>query len=93
MGDQKMKSTLSELWRGNIHPDEGKTENEAAEKELRSALDKCYDLLWMKLDDEGKLTLDQLRSTHSHLSSLGSEDAFIRGFSLAVKMLTEAITQ
>ena len=27
MGDQKMKSTLSELWRGNIHPDEGKTEN------------------------------------------------------------------
>ena len=85
-----MKSTLSELWNGNIHPQKDIPEDDRKSNELRRNLDLCYDILWNKLDDEGKHTLDKLRTYHTELASAKNEASFIQGFSLAIKMITEA---
>ncbi len=87
-----MKQTLSELYRGDINPKGEKTENDEKEKELRGNLERCYNILWNKLDTEGKQTLGKLKESHTELSLLKTEDSFIQGFSLAVKMMTEAIS-
>ncbi len=87
-----MKQTLSELYRGDIRPNDEKTENSEKEKELRGNIERCYNILWNKLDTEGKQILGNLRDYHTELSLLKTEDSFIQGFSLAVKMMTEAIS-
>ena len=86
-----MKSTLSELWHGNIRPQSEIPENDQKNQELRRNLDLSYDILWNKLDDDGKQILDQLQTYHTELSLTQKEESFIQGFSLAVKMMTEAL--
>ena len=89
-----MKPTLSELWRGEIHPIEDKTEADDEEiRELNKKLEAYYTILWNKLDTDGKQVLDKLRTCHTEFSLTEAEFSFIKGFSLAVKMLTEAISE
>ena len=89
-----MKPTLSELWRGEIHPIEDKTEADDEEiRELNKKLEAYYTILWNKLDTDGKQVLDRLRTCHTEISLTETEFSFIKGFSLAVKMLTEAISE
>ena len=89
-----MKETLSELWRGEIHPIEDKTEADEEEiRELNKKLEAYYTILWNKLDTDGKQVLDRLRTCHTEISLTETEISFIKGFSLAVKMMTEAISE
>jgi tRNA C32,U32 (ribose-2'-O)-methylase TrmJ len=89
-----MKPTLSELWRGEIHPIEDKTEADEEEiRELNKKLEAYYTILWNKLDTDGKQVLDRLRTCHTEISLTEAEVSFIKGFSLAVKMMTEAISE
>ncbi len=89
-----MKQTLSDLWHGDINPINEKREadNEKTKK-LRGELEIYYNILWNKLDTEGKQVLDKLRSSHTELSLIDEEDSFIQGFSLAVKMMTESLAE
>ena len=89
-----MKQTLSDLWHGNINPISEKREaDDEKTKKLRGELEICYNILWSKLDSEGKQVLDKLRSYHKELSITDTEDSFIQGFSLAVKMMTESLAE
>lgn len=88
-----MKSTLSDLWRGDLHPNAEKTENDGKTKNLFEIMDKNYNILWNKLDTDGKQVLIELRECQDKLSNLKTEDAFAKGFSLAVKMMTEALAK
>ena len=92
--EDKMKQTLSDLWHGNINPISEKRETDDEKtKKLRGELEICYNILWSKLDSEGKQVLDKLRSSHNELSITDTEDSFIQGFSLAVKMMTESLAE
>ena len=87
-----MKSTLSDLWRGEVHPLENKNENYQKEAELYRYVERHYNDLQKLLDEEGRLVLEKLKDCYDELLFCQSEDAFVRGFSLAVKLMTEAIT-
>ena len=88
-----MKETISDLWRGEIHPMEQRTENDDEESELYDVIDGYYDKLWNKLDDDGKQILCSLKELYTRLSSLENEDSFTQGFSLATKLMTEALSE
>ena len=86
-----MKSTLSDLWRGELHPIELKTENDEAEKELYAFVERHYNDLYKLLDEKGKLVLEKLKDCYTEISFYECEDSFVQGFSLAVKLMTEAM--
>ena len=44
------------------------------------------------LTEQQKAILEIIRDNHTELMNLGERDAFCRGFSLAVKLITEAIS-
>ena len=86
-----MKSTLSCLWRGEMHPIEERAENYEEEKELYALLERHYNDLGKLLDEKGVQVLEQLKHCYTEISFCECEDAFIRGFSLAVRLMTEAM--
>ena len=88
-----MKPTLSELYRGEIKPKNEKNENDEKIRLLSESIDKYYTILWNKLDDDGKKILCNLQDYFSEYTLIKNEDAFAKGFSLAVKMITEAISE
>ena len=88
-----MKPTLSELYRGEIKPKSEKNENDEKARILSNNIDKYYDILWNKLDSDGKQILCTLKDYSSEYTLIKNEDAFAKGFSLAVKMITEAISE
>ncbi len=87
-----MKQTLSHLWQGNIRPIEEVAENEGEERANRAVVEAYFDKLWGKLDDEGKNLLVELKDSYTRLSFLENEASFIQGFSLATKMINEALS-
>jgi hypothetical protein len=91
-GGRKMKQTLSDLWRGELRPVDEKTDKEEELKELYVTLEVYYTKLWNKLDSEGKDLLDELRDCHTDIMCLENEGTFIQGFSLATKMINEALS-
>ncbi len=86
-----MKSTLTDLWLGNIYPAEEKTENHEQELELYGYIERHYESLEKMLDEKGREVLAKLKDCYSELSCCEGEDAFIQGFSLAVRLMTEAM--
>ena len=88
-----MKPTLSELYRGEIKPKNEKNENDEKARLLSNNIDKYYTILWNKLDDDGKQILCKLQDYSSEYTLINNEDAFAKGFSLAVKRITEALSE
>ncbi len=90
--EEKMKPTLSDLWRGELRPVDEKNDNAEELKDLYVTLESYYTILWNELDSEGKVVLDKLRDCHTNIMYLENEGTFIQGFSLATKMINEAIS-
>lgn len=86
-----MKQTLLDLWYGNIHPSSNATNKSSEISELLGYLDRHYTCLETLLDIEGKNTLEKFNDCHIEIQSITRENAFIEGFSLATKLLIEAI--
>ena len=86
-----MRTTLTDLWQGNIHPTEERTENHKQEIELYAYLERHYNDLEKMLDEKGRAVLAKLKDCYTELSFCEGEDAFIQGFSLAVRLMTEAM--
>ena len=93
IGGRNMKQTINDLWRGELCPVEEPGENDEKIKEVYAAIEKYYNILWNKLDDDGKALLDKLRSAHTSISYLENEDSYAQGFSLALKLMTEALSE
>ena len=75
-----------------LRPVDEKTDKEEELKELYVTLEVYYTKLWNKLDSEGKDLLDELRDCHTDIMYLENEGTFIQGFSLATKMINEALS-
>ncbi|MBQ5746317.1 MAG: hypothetical protein IIV81_00115 [Clostridia bacterium] len=88
-----MKRSLAELWNGEIHPCEDNFIRKEEEKELSSLIERNKEKLERLLNEEGKSTLSALDDCIYEMQSLIGEEAFINGFSLAVRIMSEAITK
>ena len=85
------KQTLIELWNGNIAPssDGLKTPQQT---ELLAYLDRHSKSISKKLDKEGLESFEKFKDCYDELYKIACEDAFVKGFSLASKMLSEALS-
>ena len=86
-----MKNTLIELWRGNIAPCDQKSIHSKETKELASLLERNHSKLCETLNDREKEILQKWEDEHDELLLLSCEDAFIKGFSLAIQLVTDAL--
>jgi len=84
-----MKQTLSEIWRNiGVYSKEVSAQSEE-EKELLKALSKHRTEINKKINDLD--LLDQLESCYNGILDIECENAFIKGFSMATKMIYEAL--
>jgi len=87
-----MKKTICDLWNGNAMPVCNQSENTQADTRLLTEIDQCHDKLISNLDEQSKELLKNFEACHSELLVSECEKAFIQGFSLATKLLSEAWT-
>ena len=87
-----MKKTLTDLWYGNLCPQNDRHIHTQNTAQLAEYLDKHHTDLMRRLDDAGKDSLQKLEDCYDDLLTDECENAFVQGFSLAVKLLVEAQT-
>ena len=85
------KQTLINLWNENVHSVSDKSST-PQESELIGYLSRHEKDISKKLDKEGLDSLKKYKDCYDELLSLYCEDAFVRGFSLASKILSEALS-
>lgn len=85
-------TTLENLYYGNIAPHEYEVER-GGEFDITAKLVIRHEQeLSSTLTEQQKAMLEKIKDNHTELMSLGERDAFCRGFSLAVKLITEAMS-
>ena len=85
-----MKQTINELWCGNIRPCD-ETDMLCIEKEPKAFIDTHRDFM-DSLDDKKKDELMELLDSLDKVWSDARDDAFEKGFSLATRLISEALT-
>lgn len=86
-----MKSTITELWRGNIVPFSEKHRLSDEENDLVECINRHYKEISNNLDESKKEALKKFEDCYDELILIKSENAFEKGFSLAVKLMTESL--
>ena len=86
-----MKSTLIGLWNGDIRPCEEKTGICDSERKLVEYIARHRKDVIAQLDDKGKESLEKLIDCSDELWSKACDDAFAKGFSLAIKIMVESL--
>lgn len=90
--DGENMNTLENLYYGNIAPHEYEVER-GSEYDVTAKLVIRYEQeLSATLTEQQNAILEKIKDNHTELMSLGERDAFCRGFSLAVRLLTEAMS-
>ncbi|MBE6702920.1 MAG: hypothetical protein E7585_05875 [Ruminococcaceae bacterium] len=88
-----MKRTLIKLWNGEICP-WGEKEARADEiAQLVGYLERHLKSLQESLDDKGQETLSKLTNCFDEIEHMECEASFLKGFSLGVKIVTEALAK
>ncbi len=85
-------TTLEKLYYGNITPHEYEVERGSEYDATAKLVIRHEQELFATLTEQQKSILEKIKDHHTELMSLGERDAFCRGFSLAVKLITEAIS-
>lgn len=85
-----MKETLLDLWGGKIAPWSDFVTKCEKEKHLYELVERNRDKLKAMLDDKGLVMLEAFDDRYGELQCFLCEEAFVKGFSLGVKLLTEA---
>ena len=85
-------TTLENLYYGNISPHEYEVERGSEYDATAKLVIRHEQELSATLTEQQKSILEIIKGHHIELMSLGEHDAFCRGFSLAVKLITEAIS-
>ncbi|MBQ8288007.1 MAG: hypothetical protein IJX76_04450 [Clostridia bacterium] len=85
-----MKTTLIDLWNGNLSLSEYTIHSDEA-KQLIGYLEKHHSALSAVLSESDKKILQYFADCYDELLVLETENAFVQGFSLATKLLTEAL--
>ena len=84
-----MMTTLENFWYGNIQPFDMDIVSGSQYEKVSKRKARREDALLEVLTDKQKVLYNKLSDAQLEQSSLGECDAFRRGFSLGVKMITE----
>lgn len=85
-------TTLENLYYGNIAPHEYEVERGSGYDVSAKLVIRHEQELSATLTEQQKTILEIIKDNHTELMNLGERDAFVRGFSLAVKLITEAMS-
>ena len=84
-------TALEDFYFGNVNPSEYRQKKDTKKKlsEMTDLLDELKSLL---TDEQQKEKMEQIDSCQLSLIALSERDAYIEGFKLGVKMITEIYT-
>ena len=85
-------TTLENLYYGNIAPHEYEVERGSEYDVTAKLVIRHEQELSATLTEQQNTILEKIKENHTELMNLGEHDAFCRGFSLAVRLLTEAMS-
>ena len=85
-------TTLENLYYGNIAPHDYEAPRGSEYYVTAQLIVRHENELSATLTEQQKETLQKIKDNHTELLCLGERDAFCRGFSLAVKLITEAMS-
>lgn len=85
-------TTLENLYYGNIAPHDYEVPHDSEYYVTAQLVVRHEDELSATLTEQQKAILEKIKDNHTELMSLGERDAFCRGFSLAVRLMVEAIS-
>ncbi len=88
-----MPETLKALYYGNISPFEAPIPASSPLRKLASKLAKCEAELNELLDAEGRQLLKDFDDLHQQVTSINSEENFIQGFRLGVRLMAESLVE
>lgn len=86
-----MRTTLEDLYYGNITPNEQRM---TPGSELKRAMDrvaKCEEQLTKLLNEEGQQTLTRFIRSQHEINSITATENFILGFRLGVRIMAECM--
>ena len=86
-----MKETIFDLWYGNINPLESSGTKTPEIKRILNESEESYEMLAENLGEKEKELLEKHLDIYSSLHCEYTAKAFVDGFSLAVKMIFEAL--
>ena len=86
-----MKDTIFDLWYGNITPSESGGKKTPEFKKYMKDSDATYDKLEKLLGKEEIELLNEHMNNYGFLFSEYTAQAFVEGFSLGVRLITEAV--
>ena len=88
-----MRSTLEDLFYGNIVPNERKiTANSELQRMVKRAAE-CERALAEQLDEKDRHTLTALTSAQQEINSITAIENFIMGFRLGVRLMMECMDE
>ena len=85
-------TTLENLYYGNIAPHEYEVERGSEYYITAKLVIRHEQELSATLTEQQKAILEKIKDNHTELMSLGERDAFCRGFSLAVRLMIDAMS-
>ncbi len=88
-----MPETLKALYYGNISPFEAPIPVGSPLRKLASKLAKCEAELTELLDEDGTQLLKDFDDLHQQVAGINSEENFIQGFRLGVRLMAECLTE
>lgn len=86
-----MKNILSELWHGNINPQEDSRNNTPEMKQLMDCMARHHNDLLKTLSDEQREIFERFDDCWSEYASLAEEAIFVYAFRLGAQMTLDAL--
>ena len=85
-------TTLENLYYGNIAPHEYEVEHGSEYDVTAKLVIRHEQELSATLKEQQKAILEKIKDNHTELMNLGERNAFVRGFSLAVRLMIDAMS-
>ena len=85
-------TTLKNLYYGNIAPHEYEVEHGSEYDVTAKLVIRHEQELSATLAEQQKAILEKIKDNHTELMNLGERNAFVRGFSLAVRLMIDAMS-
>ncbi len=86
-----MKSTLEELWRGNVNPQEDSRNNTPEMKKLMEYMARHHDNLLKVLTEEQRDIFERFDDCWSEYASLAEEAIFVYAFRLGARTMLDVM--
>ena len=85
-----MKTLIEQLWSGEIEPSVERGRKREEIDDLTKIIQRHCDYFEDRLGEMGKETVEKLMDAYWELVNLLNEESFVRGFSLGVRLVSEA---